>query len=426
MTSIRNNWSAGRLVPLTAAALASLIGLCLPGLSAGDDNETQFWQLPAATAAPAIATPTIGWLPSWGSWPGAPAVPATGGWAPQLSGWTEQGYTYANTGTGRLAVAPEMNRYGQTYLFNQVALTAERRADTEELSCGYYLQLFGGADAFTLQGPGDIRNSSPYFGASVRQARAQFHVPILCERGIDVVVGRQGSPMGYESYMAPLRPFYSLSYQWFYAEDGADTGCWTTFHVADGWDVLYGTTLGSNTLFTLRDHNPCQIAQVKHWWNSDRRAYWCATLIAGDQAVGKNFIAYPGRFATVLELRTQFDMGERWTQVLEANLGSDDETLVARVGRWAGVLGNTVYHCNSVWDTQARLEWFDDANGVRTGVATNYFAATGGAVAHLSPRLMLRPELRGDFAGDRVFGPVDSLRRERSQLTASVDCVLTF
>lgn len=380
----------------------------------------------ADAPSPALASgsaPLKLWPPSWRSG-GDVTAPA---WVPEVSGWLEQGYTASTSGSGRLAVAPEMNRFGNEYQLNQLAVTLQRRCDTDQLSCGYYLQMFSGADAFTLQGPGDIKNTDPYFGGVVRQARVQTHLPWLTAAGVDIVLGRQASPMGFESYMAPLRPFYSLSYQWFYAEDGADTGGWATLHLDRRWDVMYGVTLGSNTFFTLRAHHPGQVLQAKRWLDDEHRAYWCATLIAGDQAVGKNFIAYPGTFQTVLELRAQFDAGPRWTHAVQANMGWDEQTLVASTGHWAGLLGASTYHWTEHWDVQGRAEWFDDANGVRTGVATNYFALTGGLAAHFwGSRLLVRPELRGDFAGRRAFGPLDSLDRKREQLTAAIDCVLKF
>lgn len=389
-----------------------------PASSAADSNADA--GAPSVVAEPASPWP---WPLSWTSGRTA-SVPA---WVPEVSGWLEQGYTASTSGSGQLAVAPEMNRLGNEYQLNQLALTIQRRTDAEQLSWGYYLQMFSGADAYTLQGPGDIKNTDPRFGGVVRQARGQVHLPWLTSGGIDVVLGRQGSPMGFESYMAPLRPFYSLSYQWFYAEDGADTGGWATVHLDRRWDVMYGVTLGSNTFFTLRAHHPCQVLQAKRWLDDEHKAYWCATLIAGDQAVGKNFIAYPGAFQTVLELRAQFDAGPQWTHAVQANAGWDEETLVAATGRWAGLLGASTFHWTERWDVQGRAEWFDDANGVRTGVATNYLALTGGLAAHFwGSRLLVRPELRGDFAGRRAFGPLDSLDRKREQLTAAVDCVLTF
>lgn len=426
-----------RRLPAAACLFAVALLLACGDRGLGEDSppdgplENVSWVAEAETSPPMLAPPRTppADLPPLSLWPPAwvafdAAVPA---WVPEVSGWVEQGYTASSSGSGRLAVAPEMNRFGDEYTLDQLAVTLQRRCDAEQLSWGYYLQMFSGADASTLQGPGDIRNTNSRFGGVVRQARVQTHLPWLTSGGVDVVLGRQGSPMGFESYMAPLRPFYSLSYQWFYAEDGADTGCWTTGHLDRRWDVMYGVTLGSNTFFTLRAHHPCQVAQVKRWLDDEHRAYWCATLIAGDQAVGKNFIAYPGTFQTVLELRAQVDAGPRWTHAAQANVGWDDQTLVASVGRWAGLLGASTYHWTRVWDVQGRLEWFDDENGVRTGVATSYYAVTGGLVAHCwGSRLLVRPELRGDFAGQRVFGPLDSLDRKREQLTAAVDCVLNF
>ena len=347
-------------------------------------------------------------------------------WFPRVSGWLDQGYTYANTGTGRLAIAPEMNRFGDRYQLNQVALNLDKPCAGPDYNWGYYLQLFAGADAYTLTGPGDIRNTNPNFGGVVRQARVQCHLPLLTDEGVDVVVGRQGSPMGYESYMAPQRPFYSLSYQWFYAEDGADTGCWTTVHLDCRWDLMAGATLGSNTFFTLRDHGACEIVQLKRWLNEAHRDYWCATLINGPQSVGKNFIAYPGSLATVVELRGQVAITDRWTQVVQANLGWDQRTQIAGLGRWAGVLGSSIYRISADWAIQARYEWFDDANGVRTGVAANYEELTGGLVRNWGERLQLRPEIRGDFADRPAFGPLDSPHRRRGQLTLAMDCVWAF
>jgi hypothetical protein len=344
----------------------------------------------------------------------------------RVSGWLDMGYTYATSGAGRLAVAPQMNRFGQEYLFNQLALTFDRPLSADTWSWGYYLQFFSGADASTLEGPGDIRNTDPRFGGSIRQARVQAHLPIFSERGIDMVFGRQGSLMGYESYMAPLRSFYSLSYQWFYAEDGADTGWWTTLHAADRWDITYGVYLGSNTFFTLQGDAPSHELQIKRWLDEEHKFYHCATLVVGDNSVGKTVAVLPGRLATVLEWRIQAAWSDRWTQVLQANIGWDEDVRFIGLGRWHGVLTGSVFKLDEKLDAQSRLEWFDDVNGTRTGHATNYFAVTTGLAARLGPKLMIRPELRGDFAGSRVFGPVDSPSRRSSQLTAALECVLPF
>jgi hypothetical protein len=288
------------------------------------------------------------------------------------------------------------------------------------------VQFFSGADASTLQGPGDIANSNTHFGASLRQANLQAHLPIGTEGGVDVVFGRQGSLMGYESYMAPLRPFYSLSYQWYFAEDGADTGCWTTWHATDDWDLTYGVYLGSNTLFSLRGDAPSQVLQAKQWLDDDHKLYHCATLVLGDDAVGNTIPFLPGTFASVLEWRIQYAASERLVQVFQANAGWDQHVRFVGTGQWYGLLANSVYRLDDNLDAQLRLEWFDDANGTRTGVATDYAAVTAGLAARFGPRFSVRPELRGDFAGKPVFGPLDSPHRDRSQMTAALECLWNF
>jgi len=344
----------------------------------------------------------------------------------RLSGWMNMGYTYASSGAGRLAVAPQLNRFGDEYLLNELALTLQRPVSRYEWSWGYYIQMLGGADASTLEGLGDIHNTNPRFGGSVRQVRFDAHLPILNEEGVELVIGRQGSLMGYESYMAPLRPFYSLSYQWFYAEDGANTGVWATAHPWRGWDVTYGVYLGSNTLFALRGDAPCQALQIKQWLDSEQKHYQAFTLLIGDQAIGRTIKILPGTLATVLEWRAQFAVSENLTQVIQANGGIAQNVEFIGTGRWYGVLGNTVYRMSQRWDAQARLEWFDDPDGLRTGRATNYVEVTTGTPVRVNSRFTMRPELRGDFAGARVFGPLDSLDRKRQQLTAAFECVWTF
>ena len=57
---------------------------------------------------------------------------------------------------------------------------------------------------------------------------------------------------------------------------------------------------------------------------------------------------------------------------------------------------------------------------------SNYAAVTSALGYRLRPWLLLRPELRGDFADAPAFGPSDSLRRSSAQLTAALECVMKF
>jgi len=344
----------------------------------------------------------------------------------RLSGWEEMGYTTASSGAGRLAVQPAMNHYGQEFLLDQFALVLEKPVDKDHFSLGFRAELFSGADASFLQGPGDIQNTDPRFGFVIRQLYASAHAPLLSEGGLDFELGRRGTPMGYESYMAPSRPFYSLSYQWDYAEDGADTGFWTTWHASDRLDLVYAVTMGANTFFTFRTSSPSHLAEVAYWLQDAKRTRLVVTFLMGDQAVGNTLPVQLGTLDTVLELRLEQTWSKEFTQILQANYGCTQSVPVLGLGQWCGLLSIGLLHITPQVDAQARLEWFDDIDGTRTGFPSNYWALTTGIDWHPQSWLSFRPEIRGDFAGERAFGPAGTLDRTDHQLSVGLECLIRF
>lgn len=344
------------------------------------------------------------------------AVPAQAPDSPRVHGWAEFGYSYASSAAGPLAVEPLLNRFGREFLVNQLAVVVERPA----APVGFYAQVFAGADAATLAGPGDIQTGDPRFGAVVRQVYASW----VTDVGVELRAGRMGSLMGFESYQAPRRPFYSLSYQWNFAEDGADTGLWATWHVNPRLDLTYGVTLGSNTFFTLAGDAPCHLMQVA--LRPTAATTWTATLVIGDEAVGKTRPANPGSLATVAELRLRQAWTDRLTHHVQLNVGCDQDVPGVGVGAWYGALTAVVAQLSDDLQGAVRLEWFDDAGGTRTGVATHYAAVTAAATWSPWPRVAIRPEVRGDFAGVPAFGPQAGPPVSARQWTAGVECVLRF
>ncbi len=344
----------------------------------------------------------------------------------QIYGWLDVGYTSASTAAGRLAVAPVPNRYGDTILFNQAAVVVSKQLKTDELSWGFYGQLFAGSDASLLQGPGDIQSSNPQFGMTIRQLNTSVHLPLLTAGGIDVVFGRQGTWMGYESYMAPGRPLYSLSYQWNFAEDGSDTGVWTTWHATSQLDLRYAMTLGSNTFFELRGNAPCHLTQVVYRLDDEWKTVLTGSWIIGNGAIG-NVVPYAtGRVDSVFELRTVQQYTKNWKQVVQANLGVAPGIAVIGTGEWYGVLGITEYCINRSVDANFRYEWFDDVNGSRTGIATTFNAVTVGLNYRPRDWISIRPEIRGDMADRSAYGKLDSIHREKEQLTLALECLIRF
>ncbi len=344
----------------------------------------------------------------------------------RMFGWVEGGYTGASTGTGILSVEPRLNRFGNNFLLNQIGLTIQKPLKQDQFDIGFNIRYFAGADAALGAAKGGIGYppGNPRFGQDFRDLYLSAHLPIITERGMDFKIGRMNTIIGYNGFLAPYSPFYSNDYQFFYSQDGAFTGFLTDLHVSNRLDVWNGMTLGANTFFTLRSRESyCYIGQVNYWLTDEKKTRLTGSIYAGPNAI----FAAPGlagTYDTVVELRLQQDWNRYFTQVLQNNMGWDSNTPVG-TGSWYGLYLINIWHLNQEVDALTRLEWFDDVNGTRTGIATNYSEATLGLNWHPVKYLDIRPEIRGDFSGAPAFG-VDGAHTHTSQLSGGVSFLVKF
>lgn len=340
-------------------------------------------------------------------------------------GWAEAGYTGVSGRPGLMSVQPRLNRFGDELLINQLGLVIQKPLRQDQFDLGFNVRYFAGADAAIGQPKGGIGQNidDPRFNHDFRDLYISAHLPILTEGGVNVKVGRMNTIIGWNGYLAPYRPFYSSDYQFFYSQDGAFTGALAQLVVNDRLDVWSGITLGANTFFTKRSEDSyCYIGQVNYWLQEEKRTRLTASVYCGPDAI----FAAPGLngdFVTMVELRVQQNWSERFTQVLQCNMGWDNNTRVG-TGKWIGLYTVGIYHLNEQWDLQGRAEWFDDVNGTRTGIATDYAAVTVGVNWHPNSYLEIRPELRGDFAGKDAFGT--SGPTTRNQMTAVISALFKF
>lgn len=342
----------------------------------------------------------------------------------RLFGWLNMGYTTSSSGSGPLSVQPRENRFGNEFLLNQLAVVVERGLDPDALSFGFRSELYAGADAALLHPLGGIPADNPRFGLDFRQLYASAHLPVLTEGGVDLKVGRQYTLIGYESAMAPYRPFYSNSYQWFYSQDGAFTGLTANWHVTKQLDVISGLTLGANTFFTLRGDAPCYIGQVNYWLQEEKRTQLSGTVLTGPGAVFGATPELTNQMTTVVELRALHHWSRFFTQIVQADMGWAD-TPGGGTAAWYSLMGIGIAHVSETVDLNVRGEWFDDSDGSRIGIPGHYGAVTLGLNCMPRKWLNFRPEVRGDFADTPAFGPPGS-RLDRSQLTAAVECLIKF
>lgn len=341
-------------------------------------------------------------------------------------GWIEGGYTGASGKPGLLSVQPRQNRYGDQFLLNQIGLVLQKPLSQTEFDLGFNVRYFAGADAALGQPKGGIGQNitDPRFNHDFRDLYLSAHLPILTEGGVNVKVGRMNTIIGYNGFLAPYRPFYSSDYQFFYSQDGAFTGALAQLVVNDRLDVWSGITLGANTFFTTRSSNSyCYIGQFNYWLQEAKRTRLTGSIYCGPDAI----FAAPGLngdFVTMVELRVQQDWNDHFTQVVQCNMGWDNNTRVG-TGQWYGLYTIGIFHMNKTWDLQGRAEWFDDFNGTRTGIATNYSEVTLGLNWHPTNYLEVRPEVRGDFAGQNAFGGGDT-PSTRNQVTGALSALIKF
>ncbi len=344
----------------------------------------------------------------------------------RLFGWVEGGYTYASTGDGLLSVEPRLNRFGDQYLLNQIGLTFQKPLRQEGFDWGFNVRYFAGADAALGQPLGGIDDppGDPKFSHDFRDLNLQFHLPILVAGGMDVKVGRMNTIIGWNGFLAPYRPFYSSDYQFFYSQDGAFTGVLTNLHVSNRLNIWNGLTFGANTFFTKRSEDSiCYIGQINYALSDERNTILTSSVYCGPDAI----FAAPGLagdFVTMVELRVQHRWSERFTQVVQSNMGWDRNTPVG-TGSWYGLYSIGLWHLCPNLDLNSRAEWFQDSGGTRTGIDTDYVGITLGLNYHPNRFVEFRPELRGDFAGQPAFGGNNTAIYE-NQLTAASSVLFKF
>lgn len=348
-------------------------------------------------------------------------------------GWADGGYTWSSAGSGLLRVEPRANRFGDAWLLNQGAFVMERTlGDSGEdgWSWGFRGEFYMGADAAFLHpvnGFGPSPTDNPRFSTDFRQAYFSFHAPILTERGIDVKLGRQYVPLGYETTMSAYRPMYSMAYAWIYSQNGATTGATATVHVDPKLDLIGGVTLGTNSMYDLQGRAPDYIVRGLYWPGPSRRTKLVGTFYTGPKPIA-SAKGRQGKWQSVLEAQLVHNLNRRLTLVSETNLGwnTRDPGREFRTSQWYGTYGVGIIHVNPYLDVNSRAEWFKDADGSRIGTHGNYGEIALGSNIMPTRMLNFRPECRWDTASYPVFGTVGASHLKSHQWTYAFEALVKF
>jgi len=341
-------------------------------------------------------------------------------------GWLDGGYSYSSSGDGLLNVAPEPTRFGNEFLLNGAWMIVERPADTKNWSWGFRSDFYGGSDAALLRPMNNFGPLDKHMGTDFRQLFISAHMPVLSAKGVDLQLGRQNMPLGYETLMAPYRPLYSQTYFWINFQVTA-TAAVATWHASDSLDLLGGTLIGYNTAFEMRGRAPDYIARATYRPGNSTRTTLLGSVFVGPKPA-PIAAGHTDSWQTIAEVEARRTWTPRFSQVMQASSSwaSKDQAIQGGTSVTHGASSIATFHLDKQLDLNARGEWFYDAHGVHTGVAGQFGETTLGLSVMPTRWITFRPEVRGDFSGQPSFGPVGAANHSRNQLSAAFDLIFKF
>jgi hypothetical protein len=317
----------------------------------------------------------------------------------QLTGWIDVSFTASSAADSNLPLG--FNWRANQFLLQQNWVRFERTVvtgGTTEPTFGFRTDwILPGSDyRFTVarglfSGQLTARNGQPnLYGIDPIQFYGEAYFPTVA-RGLDVKVGRFFAQYGVEANDAPSNALLSHAYSFIY-DPFTHTGVLTTTKLTDAWTVQAGVVLGSDVFIDPADE-PTFIGSVK-WVRPGGRDSLVVSAILGS---GRFNQARDFHNPEILDLVYTHQWGPRLNYTFESLLGYTTHVPDLGTTNWIGVVNYLTYNFTPRLSGTARLEFFDDAQGQRTGFPGLYTALTAGLSFKPRKEITIRPELRYDY-----------------------------
>jgi len=357
-----------------------------------------------------------------------------------LGGWTSFGYTWnPDRPASRVNGPVTFNDRSNDFLFNQLNIVLARDVDTnsDSIDFGGRADFMVGSDTRFTKSAGfdDGWGGNRQYSIAMPQLYAEAYLPFLT--GITVKAGHFYTIMGYETVTAPDNFFYSHSYTMQYGEPFTHWGIMSSTQLTDSLKIISSTVTGWDNLENP-DENFSFMGGVTYTSPYTNTSV-ALSLITGNEFVPdvQNPIGKSNR--TMYSIVVSQPLGDKWTYVLQHDHGWQNDAIVLGGGgtqdaEWYGINQYLFYTINDKLRAGARAEWFRDDDGVRVtpGVSnapfvangTNYYEVSLGLNWSVTPCIMLRPEVRYDWAGNGAR-PYDDGTDAKQWLFAT-DAVIKF
>jgi hypothetical protein len=340
----------------------------------------------------------------------------------QVYGWTDSSFTASTDAHEQLPMG--FNYKANQFLLQQNWLRIDRPVDPSATTPTFGFRIdtiLPGSDyRFTLaRGIWDNQLSAAHgqpatYGIDPIQFYADAYFPQI-GRGLDVKIGRIFCQYGVEANDAVSNALESHSYTFIY-DPFTHTGVMATLKLTNAWSAQAGMMLGSDIFIDSADE-PTGMGSIK----------WAPP--GGRDSMLFSFIVGYGRFNQSKDFHNPDILDFVYTHTFNPRLTYNLETLfgfttnVPHIGtaNWFGVVNYATYTVSPRAAATARLEFFNDSQGQRTGFEGLYTALTAGITYKPVKDLWLRPELRYDYNDDsRAFEGKHGL------FTATMDVIIRW
>ena len=403
-----------------------------PSVPAGAATAAQPAAAPAAAAAPASESLISDGLNAIG------IGKKLGDLGIVVGGYVEGSYTYNTRAPGS-----DINE-GRVFDFehdaarlNQFAVQIGRNPDIAaaakagKFDYGFGIDMMWGADGRLIHANG--LNGYNSLTSPINQfdlTQAYFDLILPYGNGIDIRIGKFVTLFGFET-IAPVasvlnssggNQLYSRSYQFGFGTPFTQTGITAAYTVNDKWSFTAGFTRGWDQATNDNNSSIDLLGQAKYTPNADWTFY--ATGSLGPEATGNNhdyrFVIEGIAEYAPKNVAYSFDVDALYAY-------EDHAALDGSTAQWYSVAGYGSYKICDAVSVNGRLEWFRDQGGSRLGVSTNFYEGTVGLSIHplkdkIGSNLLIRPEIRGDYADKAVFDG----GQHKTQATLAIDAVFSL
>jgi len=281
-------------------------------------------------------------------------------------------------------------------------------------------------------------DSRRFYHFALPQFYLEANVPV--GEGISVKAGRFFSPLGFEIASVDdflLRP-YSFGTMESFAEPYTHTGLLAATEVTPGVQITAGITRGLDN-FEDNNNDLSFVGRIRISSPDDRTRFTAGVHTgdedpAGQQNVTVCVFTLTHQLTDRLTYRLQHDVGFADDFAINSGFGTDD-------AEWYGLSQILACRFSNTVSGLVRFEWYRDDDhatilSLMQGIPHDlieggtYYSLTGGLQITLAENVVLRPELRWDWADVSaplfgIQGPFDNLS-DQNQFTAAADLLIAF